>query len=227
MTVSCKNFHGKPRKRKTAKMIIFMLCDNEKRRETKFWNPAETKNCEIGKNVLVRPLLIIKQNFLESVTATTCISSNCVMTLQIATVLYIRITLVHVDTLAKFIWKTVLATMFLSLNSVFCNRVNFTQISELTFWSMSRVNFSKVRKLPKKLNLSVWVTFKDYMYLREFPVSWCTLFRRHIAELIPGFQNCLFLIGSHSCNQARKTMRMHIANAPNFIRLKRRVFLFL
>ena len=45
------------------------------------------------------------------------------------------------------------------------------------------------------------------------------------AELIPVFQNRLFFIGSHSCNQARKIMRTHIPNAPYLVRLKRRVFL--
>ena len=40
---------SKLRKRKTAKMIFRIFCENEKRRKTKFWNPAKTKNCENGK----------------------------------------------------------------------------------------------------------------------------------------------------------------------------------
>ena len=40
---------SKLRKRKTAKMIFWIFCENEKRRKTKFWNPAKTKNCENGK----------------------------------------------------------------------------------------------------------------------------------------------------------------------------------
>ena len=89
-----------------------------------------------------------------------------------------------------------------------------------------QVRFKNLKKIKS-------VCFGDF--LNEFfnipVIHWlCTLFCRHITlctELIPGFQNFLFFVGSHSCSQTRKIMRTHIANAPNFIRSKRRAFLFL
>ena len=89
------------------------------------------------------------------------------MTLPTATILYVHITLVHVGTLAKFIFKTLLATTLLSQNSMFCNKVKV----ETQLLSDSKVDWgSKTSKHLKFVCLSNFSRLQRNSEYRMTPI---------------------------------------------------------